>query len=103
MYVELTAKEIADWYLPSNAEDATNRDDLFIPKEYPSIQDDMLLSADGVHPNKRMYSRWAEYVGHKFYKRIVPQLEMVQQKRKRTVEERVNTRLKELKKRLRHK
>lgn len=100
MYVELTAKEIADWYLPSNAEDATNRDDLFIPKEYPSIQDDMLLSADGVHPNKRMYSRWAEYVGHKVYKRIVPQLEMVQQKRKRTVEERVNTRLKELQKKI---
>ena len=65
VYVELKANEIADWYSSGNgAVFSTNG---MIGKEDSSrlIRNDVLLSADGVHPNKKMYSKWAELVGNK--------------------------------------
>ena len=68
VYVELKANEIADWY-SSGAVFSTNG---MIDKEDSSrlIRNDVLLSADGVHPNKKMYSKWAELVAKKLYNHI---------------------------------
>ena len=68
VYVELKANEIADWY-SSGAVFSTNG---MIDKEDSSrlIRNDVLLSADGVHPNKTMYSNWAELVAKKLYNHI---------------------------------
>lgn len=91
MYVELTANEIADWYA---APDTANYGKTLETKNYldgdddfrvgddfgNDIKDDVLMSADGVHPNKKMYAKWGELVGHKLYKHIVPRIELVDQK-----------------------
>ncbi|KAL3756793.1 hypothetical protein ACHAWU_008897 [Discostella pseudostelligera] len=59
VYVDLKAKEIAEWYTPKNAHNGDICDD---------IEEDVLLSGDGVHPNRAMYAKWAELVGHKLYR-----------------------------------
>jgi len=67
IYLELKAGEIADWYSPgsSNGVDAA----LDISDE----NNDILLSADGVHPNKKMYALWGGLVGRKLRNSIVSQ------------------------------
>jgi lysophospholipase L1-like esterase len=66
VYVDLKAKEIAEWYTPKNAHnDGDICDD---------IEEDVLLSGDGVHPNRAMYAKWAELVGHKLYKCILTKM-----------------------------
>ncbi len=87
MYTDLTAKEIAGWYNNANQNDAegentaadrkdNDKQDPCFSAEYDNIEDeDMLLSADGVHPNKRMYAKWAESVGKKFLERMHSELE----------------------------
>ncbi|KAL7542474.1 hypothetical protein ACHAXR_011820 [Thalassiosira sp. AJA248-18] len=86
MYVELKAKEIADWYSSSNNKSGNTPpnslvgdNDISIVDDFEDTKDGVLLSADGVHPNKLMYAKWAELVGHKLYKHIVPQLDLVDQ------------------------
>ena len=67
IYLELKAEEIKDWYSPgsSNGVDAS----LGISDE----NNDILLSADGVHPNKKMYALWGGLVGRKLRNSIVSQ------------------------------
>ena len=36
-----------------------------------------MCGIDGVHPNKKMYARWSETVGKKFYERIKLQLDLL--------------------------
>jgi lysophospholipase L1-like esterase len=44
-----------------------------------SKHDDILLSLDGVHPNKKLYRKWAELVGRKLYVRIHRQKGLMEQ------------------------
>ncbi len=74
VYVDLKAKEIADWYTLPNAKNtvgcisANGLDEDFRGSDvYDDIKEDVLLSGDGVHPNRAMYAKWAELVGHKLY------------------------------------
>ena len=78
VYVDLKAKEIADWYTPPDANNAGHKqisangldEDTRWCDIYDDIKEDVLLSGDGVHPNRAMYAKWAELVGHKLYKHI---------------------------------
>ena len=78
LYIELTADEIADWYSPGSS--TSNNDDLVVngeDDEYRVSDDfdmDVLLSADGVHPNTNMYAQWAGLVGKKLYENIIVSL-----------------------------
>ncbi|KAL7541257.1 hypothetical protein ACHAWF_006892, partial [Thalassiosira exigua] len=69
MYVELTAKEISDWYSPNTESVGHLLNDTVPEHMFQTIVTESdavtLLSPDGVHPNKRMYAKWAEEVGHK--------------------------------------
>eukprot|EP00579_Thalassiosira_antarctica_P024123 CAMPEP_0201986250 /NCGR_PEP_ID=MMETSP0904-20121228/89839_1 /ASSEMBLY_ACC=CAM_ASM_000553 /TAXON_ID=420261 /ORGANISM="Thalassiosira antarctica, Strain CCMP982" /LENGTH=146 /DNA_ID=CAMNT_0048540159 /DNA_START=1 /DNA_END=438 /DNA_ORIENTATION=+ len=70
MFLELKAKEIANWYSSNinnigSAPRLVVEHDFGIIDDFDDVKDDVLLSADGVHPNKRMYAKWAELVGHK--------------------------------------
>lgn len=85
MYVELKAKEIADWYSSNGISSFKNQlnnpideHGFNINGEFDDIKGDVLLSADGVHPNKRMYSKWAELVGDKLYNQIVMETKEVE-------------------------
>ena len=96
MYVDLDAKEIADWYCTNNREvDGKNPTELDVlaSESYDDIQDDVLISADGVHPNKRMYALWSEAVGKKIYQRIMPQLELMERKKQMAASRRVGEKL----------
>lgn len=70
MHVDLTTAEIANWY-KTNVEE----EDSFFGSNFNSIKNNVLLSADGVHPNKRMYKLWAESVCQTFYDCVAPQIE----------------------------
>lgn len=70
MHVDLTTAEIANWYKTNNEGEA-----LFFGSNFNSIKKSALLSADGVHPNKRMYKLWAESVCQSFYDSVAPQIE----------------------------
>ena len=78
LYIELTADEIADWYSPGSS--TSNNDDMVVngeDDEYRVSDDfdmDVLLSADGVHPNTNMYAQWAGLVGKKLYENIIVSL-----------------------------
>ena len=54
MYLGLTTREILAWY---------DRDETDINDD---IRGKMLISSDGIHPNKRCYSKWAEEMANKF-------------------------------------
>lgn len=56
MYVPLSKAELASWYAPSME---------IGPKEdvRTAIEEGALIAIDGVHPNARCYSRWAQTVG----------------------------------------
>ena len=60
MYIDLKAAEIAKWYTPRDKDD-----------ENEENENTILLSGDGVHPNKLMYAKWAGLVGKKLYNNIV--------------------------------
>lgn len=79
MYVDLTAKEIAAWYRAGSYGSTQNSYDdgdfSSFSDNFDDVKDDVLLSADGVHPNKRMYAKWAELVGHKLYRYLIFQTE----------------------------
>ena len=60
MYIDLKATEIAKWYTPRDKDD-----------EKEENENTILLSGDGVHPNKLMYAKWAGLVGKKLYNNIV--------------------------------
>eukprot|EP00986_Skeletonema_menzelii_P000426 scaffold128_cov140-Skeletonema_menzelii.AAC.2 len=70
MHVDLTTAEIANWYKTNNEGEA-----LCFGSNFNSIKKSALLSADGVHPNKRMYKLWAESVCQSFYDSVAPQIE----------------------------
>ena len=76
MYLDLTAKEIANWYKINNEDDSSS----FFGGNLNYIKNSALLSADGVHPNKRMYMLWAETVGQKFYDCVTQQIEEAKKK-----------------------
>jgi len=50
MYLGLTAREILSWCNSNDGEEGV---------------DTMLIASDGVHPNKRCYTKWAECMGNK--------------------------------------
>jgi hypothetical protein len=100
MYIDLDAKEIADWY-DSNKDSndqQSNEPDISGSESYDDIKDDILISADGVHPNKVLYARWSESTGKKFYQRIKPQLELMERKQQLAAKVRVDQRLRQLNK-----
>jgi lysophospholipase L1-like esterase len=70
MHLDLTATEIANWYKANNEEDG-----LFFGSNFNGIKNSALLSADGVHPNKRMYTLWAESVCQSFSNCVAPKIE----------------------------
>ncbi|KAL9190576.1 hypothetical protein ACHAXT_000282 [Thalassiosira profunda] len=73
MYLDVKAQEVASWY-DRDSENGLD-DGCGIIEAFNDIDDDVLLSADGVHPNKLMYAKWAESCGHKLYRHILPKLE----------------------------
>jgi lysophospholipase L1-like esterase len=55
-YFGLTPREILSWY----------------QKDYDDkSEDEFLIAPDGVHPNKRCYSKWAETISTKFCDHII--------------------------------
>ena len=69
VYVELKANEIADWYSSGNGGVFSSMDGMSDKEDSSKlIHNDLLISADGVHPNKKMYGKWAELIGKKLYK-----------------------------------
>lgn len=78
MYVELKTKEVAGWYSSNSKNNevepvnclAGDHDYFRSMAEDFDINDDVLLSADGVHPNVLMYAKWADLVGDKLWERI---------------------------------
>ncbi len=84
MYLELDAKEISDLY--SNTKSYGTLEKAMIDEHGLSmieecdvdVDDNPLLSPDGVHPNKKLYQRWAEIVGRKLYVRIHQQIGLVE-------------------------
>lgn len=71
MHLDLTAAEIANWYKANNEEEDEG---LFFGSNFYGIKNSALLSADGVHPNKKMYTLWAESVGQSFCDCVAPQI-----------------------------
>ena len=52
MYVPLSKNELASWYAPPVSSDMKT-----------AMEESALIAIDGVHPNARCYSRWAQTVG----------------------------------------
>jgi len=79
MYVELKAREIWSWYRTggSGSPAASGVSDTNGIGGIPDFEDvnDILLSADGVHPNKIMYAKWGELVGDKLAAYVAPETE----------------------------
>jgi len=67
IYLELKAEEIKDWYSPGKSIGVDSALDV------SDENNDILLSADGVHPNKKMYALWGGLVGRKLRNSIVSQ------------------------------
>jgi len=51
MHVDLTVKDVSNWYQPED--DIRQRDEPI-----------SLIAADGIHPNARCYSKWGAFVGN---------------------------------------
>ena len=51
-YLGLTAREILQWYDPIDDED--------------DLRNNLLISSDGVHPNRRCYQKWGASLANKF-------------------------------------
>ena len=86
MYLEINSKEISQMYHSSNKNYGTPGDALMDERGFgvmeecdDSKHDDILLSLDGVHPNKKLYRKWAELVGRKLYVRIHRQKGLMEQ------------------------
>jgi len=78
IHLELKAEEIKDWYSPGKSEGVDSALDV------SDENNDILLSADGVHPNKKMYALWGGLVGRKLRNSIVSQTELRNENRLRT-------------------
>ena len=79
MYLELDAKEISDLYANKksygNLQKALiDEHGLSMIEDCDDVEDDPLFSPDGVHPNKKLYQKWAEIVGRKIYVRVRQQM-----------------------------
>jgi len=91
LFLELKTKDIAEWYSLINGKYgstvnslARDHDDFHVIADFDDeFKDDVLLSADGVHPNKRMYAKWGELVGHQLYTHIFPQIEFAEESHER--------------------
>ena len=59
IYLELKPQDIASWYSPGKSDGVDSALDV------SDENNDILLSADGVHPNKKMYALWGGLVGRK--------------------------------------
>ena len=86
MYLEINSKEIFHLYHSNNKNYGTPGDALLDERGFgvmeecdDSKHDDILLSLDGVHPNKKLYRKWAELVGRKLYVRILRQQGLMEQ------------------------
>ena len=85
MYLEINLTEISHMYHSNNKNYGTPGDALMDEHGFEVMEecngskhDDILLSLDGVHPNKKLYRKWAELVGRKLYVRIHRQGERLQ-------------------------
>jgi lysophospholipase L1-like esterase len=88
MYLEINSKEISHMYHSNNKSYGAPGDALMDEHGFRVMEecddtehDDVLLSPDGVHPNKVLYRKWAELVGRKLYVRIHRQKGLVEQGR----------------------
>jgi lysophospholipase L1-like esterase len=99
IYLEINSKEISHLY-HSNRNYGTPEDALMDEHGSRVIDEcdgakyvDALLSPDGVHPNKKMYQKWAELVGRKLYVRIHRQKGLIEQSKQQPIEGRDDLRL----------
>ena len=74
IYLELKTDEIKDWYSPGRSNGVDSALDV------SDENNDILLSADGVHPNKKMYALWGGLVGRKLRNSIVSQRDQTKQR-----------------------
>ena len=86
MYLEINLTEISHMYHSNNKNYGTPGDALMDEHGFEVMEecngskhDDILLSLDGVHPNKKLYRKWAELVGRKLYVRIHRQKGLMEQ------------------------
>lgn len=83
MYLEVNSREISRMYRPNSVNYGTPVNALMDEHGFRVIEEcddtDDLLSPDGVHPNKKLYKKWAELVGHKLYVRIHRQKGLLEQ------------------------
>ena len=88
MYLELDAKEISDLYSNKKSygtlvKALMDEHGLCMIEECDDVVDDNpLFSPDGVHPNKKLYQKWAEIVGRKLSLRIRQQIELVEKSKR---------------------
>ncbi len=88
MYLELDSKELSDLY--SNKKNYGTLEKALIDEhglrmieECDDVVDDNpLFSPDGVHPNKKLYQKWAEIVGRKLSMRIHQQIGLVEKSKR---------------------
>ncbi|KAL3815852.1 hypothetical protein ACHAXA_002268 [Cyclostephanos tholiformis] len=81
MYLEINSKEISLMYQWNSVNYGTPVNALMDEHGFRVIEEseDSLLSPDGVHPNKKLYKKWAELVGRKLYIRIHRQKGLMEQ------------------------
>lgn len=90
IYLELDAREISDLYSRNKSygileKGLIDEHGLSMIEECDYLVDDNpLFSPDGVHPNKKLYQKWAEIVGRKLYMRIHQQLGLVEKSKSNT-------------------
>jgi lysophospholipase L1-like esterase len=89
MYLEINSKEISRMYRPNSVNNGTPVNALMDEHGFRVFEEcddtDVLLSPDGVHPNKKLYKKWAELIGRKLYVRIHRQKGLMEQSQRRLI------------------
>jgi lysophospholipase L1-like esterase len=78
IYCGLSTEHVSAWYqMPPDAyQDVSETADIFGATQYYGDEESIsLISADGVHPNKRCYSLWANLVGNTVADKLMPPLQ----------------------------
>ena len=90
IYLDMDSKDISHLYSYSSKNYGTSGNALMDEHGSRLIDEESVydstevLSPDGVHPNKKLYQKWAELVGRKLYVRIQQQKTIIDQSKQRS-------------------
>lgn len=93
IYLDMDSKDISHLYSYSSKNYGTSGNALMdehgsrLTDEESVYDSTEVLSPDGVHPNKKLYQKWAELVGRKLYVRIQQQKIIIDHQHKALVKE----------------